>query len=249
MEFVRFTNLCAQSKQDLAARNALWGELYDAFYKRLCAFARGRMLSPLRKGEAHDFAADALARIVELCHMVNSNVYSVLCSEVRNRIVDEARRDKRFAAEVQVDDGLEPSSEDEGAQVVSGYVDQLQSLGPESGLDDDPLHDPHQHNPLHIVMRQDSMHKLQQSISSLRRTLEEHQGKSRSAYYMLALLEYHYYGGMGLKELAESLSAKLEAKGEKAVSYGNLRNVNMTLVSRLRECMQEPALASQGERV
>ena len=248
MEFARFTDLCVQSKHDLTTRNALWGELYDAFYNRLCAFARGKMLSPLRKGEAHDFAADALARIVELCHMVNSNVYSVLCSEVRNRIIDEARRDKRFAAEVQVDDGLESTEEDEGAKVATGYADHPAGVDAESGLDDDPLRDPHVHNPLHIVIQQDSMQKLQRSISLLRQELDRQQAKSRTAFYMLALLEHHYYGGIGLKELAESLSAQLEAKGEKPVSYGNLRNVNMSLVARLRECLQEPALASRGER-
>lgn len=248
MEFTHFADLCAQSRHDLAARNALWSELYDAFYRRLCAFARGRMLSPLRKGEAHDFAADALARIVDICHMVNSNIYSVLCSEVRNRIIDEARRDKRFAAEVQVDDGLESTEDDEGAKVATGYAGHPAGADAASGLDDDPLHNPHLHNPLHIVMRQDNMQKLQRSISLLRQELDRQQAKSRTAFYMLALLEYHYYGGMGLKELAESLSAELEARGEKPVSYGNLRNVNMTLVARLRECLQEPALATQGER-
>ena len=247
MEFARFTDLCAQSKHDLTTRNALWGELYDAFYKRLCAFACGKMLSPLRRGEAHDFAADALARIVELCHMVNSNVYSVLCSEVRNRIIDEARRDKRFAAEVQVDDGLESAEVDEGAKV------KFTKIG--SSPDSDPLHDPRDHDPLNIVMEQEVMQKeqddlqsLQRSITKLRQELDRQQAKSRTAFYMLALLEYHHYGGMGLKELAESLSAQLKAKGEKPVSYGNLRNVNMSLVARLRECLQEPAIASQGER-
>ena len=97
-------------------------------------------------------------------------------------------------------------------------------------------------------MRQNDIQALLRGISSLRQELEHQQAKSRSAFYMLALLEYHHYGGMGLKELAESLSAQLEAKGEKPVSYGNLRNVNMTLVVRLRECLQEPALVSQGGR-
>lgn len=224
MEFSRFVDFCRRSAHDVTARDALWSDLYNAYYKRLCTFANGKMYSKLRKSEAEDFAADALAHIVVSCHMVKSNIFSVLCSEVRNRIIDEARRDKRFASDVRVDDGLEQQDDDGRSDATASQ---------EADLESDPA------KILEHAEDEAILHRLEQGISQFRRELAAQKDNSRTALYMHELLELHHYGGVGIRELAEKLSRQLAERGEKPVSYGNLRNVNMALLARMRELLKE----------
>lgn len=227
MEISRFIELCRQSTSDTSARDALWSGLFDAYYRRLCTFAKGKMFRGLRQSEAQDIVCDVLERIVVRCHLVTQNVYGVCCAEVNHRIIDEARRDNKWTTTHDVDDGLEEDCDDNSTTGKLREQDSSEQHINECACD-----------PINILIRdedEEALNFLQQHITKLRDELKIQQENSRSALYMHELIEYHHFGGVSIRDLAESMSQRLAEKGEKPVSYGNLRNINMALIAKLRE--------------
>ncbi len=243
MDFDRFIDLCAQSARDFKARDTLWSQLHDYYYEKLRRFAGYKMNTRShtpRKLEADDFAVDAIARLVQRCLTVESNIYGALCSDVIGRISDEARRDDKLAA-VKVDDGLESKGTDEDFKPMPVNPHNPGPVTWDSAINNDPLRNNRHAEPLQVLLREEEHRRVQSMqtlVTQFREELKSKKHQSRTAYYMAALIEKHHGAGITIRDLAEDLSKEMEEKGEKPVSYGNLRNVNVELVSRLRALLE-----------